>query len=170
MPAAISVGVNPTFAGERSRRVEAYVLDPTSDLDLYDREVEVVFVERLRGMLRFESVEDLVAAMQRRRRPGARGAPGLLTARPPPTRNDVPVRPERPSARPGDPVAATEQWFLRQRPALLRAGAARRRPSGAAAAPDACPLLVGTVLAAVGVAALVALGGVRGPHGRARRR
>ena len=63
MPAAISVGVNPTFAGERSRRVEAYVIDADRDLDLYDREVEVVFVHRLRGMLRFESVDDLVAAM-----------------------------------------------------------------------------------------------------------
>jgi riboflavin kinase/FMN adenylyltransferase len=62
MPAAISVGVNPTFAGERSRRVEAYVLD-RDDLDLYDREVEVVFVKRLRGMLRFDSAEALVAAM-----------------------------------------------------------------------------------------------------------
>lgn len=61
-PAAISVGTNPTFAGERTRRVEAYVLD-RDDLDLYDREVEVVFAHRLRGMLRFDSVEDLLAAM-----------------------------------------------------------------------------------------------------------
>ena len=68
MPAAISVGVNPTFAGERNRRVEAYVIDGAGadggDLDLYDREVEVVFVQRLRGTLRFESVDDLVAAMR----------------------------------------------------------------------------------------------------------
>jgi len=63
LPSAISVGVNPTFAGERSRRVEAYVLDRT-DLDLYDREVEVVFVSRLRGMLRFDSVEELLEAMR----------------------------------------------------------------------------------------------------------
>jgi riboflavin kinase/FMN adenylyltransferase len=63
MAAAISVGTNPTFAGERDRRVEAYVLD-RSDLDLYDREVEVVFVRRLRGMLRFDSVEELVSAMR----------------------------------------------------------------------------------------------------------
>ena len=62
MPAAISVGVNPTFAGERNRRVEAYVLD-RDDLELYDREVEVVFVKRIRGMLRFDSAEALVAAM-----------------------------------------------------------------------------------------------------------
>ncbi len=63
MPAAISVGVNPTFEGERSRRVEAYVIDAGHDLDLYDREVEVTFVERLRGMLRFDSVDQLIAAM-----------------------------------------------------------------------------------------------------------
>jgi riboflavin kinase / FMN adenylyltransferase len=63
MPAAISVGTNPTFAGERSRRVEAYVLD-RDDLELYECEVDVVFVQRLRGMLRFESVDELVSAMQ----------------------------------------------------------------------------------------------------------
>jgi riboflavin kinase/FMN adenylyltransferase len=63
MPAAISVGVNPTFAGERSRRVESYVLD-RDDLELYDCEVEVVFVKRLRGMLRFDSVDELLTAMR----------------------------------------------------------------------------------------------------------
>lgn len=61
-PAAISVGTNPTFEGERERRVESYVLD-RSDLELYGREVEVAFVERLRGMVRFDSVESLLAAM-----------------------------------------------------------------------------------------------------------
>lgn len=62
MPAAISVGVNPTFAGERDRRVEAYVID-RGDIDLYGREVEIVFAHRLRGMQRFASVEELTAAM-----------------------------------------------------------------------------------------------------------
>ncbi|TWH01607.1 riboflavin kinase/FMN adenylyltransferase [Nocardioides sp. J9] len=61
-PAAISVGTNPTFAGERERRVESYVLDRT-DLQLYGREVEVEFVERLRGMVRFDSVDALLTAM-----------------------------------------------------------------------------------------------------------
>jgi riboflavin kinase / FMN adenylyltransferase len=61
-PAAISVGTNPTFDGERARRVESYVLDRT-DLELYGVEVEVSFVERLRGMVAFESVEKLVAQM-----------------------------------------------------------------------------------------------------------
>ncbi|GEB13089.1 bifunctional riboflavin kinase/FAD synthetase [Pimelobacter simplex] len=61
-PAAISVGTNPTFAGERESRVESYVLDRT-DLDLYGREVEVAFADRLRGMVRFDSVDDLLTAM-----------------------------------------------------------------------------------------------------------
>ncbi len=61
-PAAISVGTNPTFDGLRDRRVEAYVLDRT-DLDLYGVEVEIAFVERLRGMVRFDSIDDLLVAM-----------------------------------------------------------------------------------------------------------
>jgi riboflavin kinase/FMN adenylyltransferase len=60
LPAAVSVGTNPTFDGAE-RRVEAYVLD--ADLDLYDEHVVVEFVARLRGMVRFEHVEALVAAM-----------------------------------------------------------------------------------------------------------
>jgi riboflavin kinase/FMN adenylyltransferase len=61
-PAAISVGTNPTFHGERARRVESYVLDRT-DLDLYGVEVEVAFTERLRGMVTFDSVDELVVQM-----------------------------------------------------------------------------------------------------------
>jgi riboflavin kinase/FMN adenylyltransferase len=61
-PAAISVGTNPTFDGERERRVESYVLDRT-DLDLYGVEVEVSFIEHLRGMVKFEGIEKLVETM-----------------------------------------------------------------------------------------------------------
>lgn len=60
-PAAISVGTNPTFDGT-DRRVESYVLDRT-DLELYDDLVEVVFVEHLRGMVKFDSVDALVTQM-----------------------------------------------------------------------------------------------------------
>ncbi|MFT4298698.1 MAG: bifunctional riboflavin kinase/FAD synthetase [Aeromicrobium sp.] len=60
-PAAVSVGDNPTFDGTE-RRVEAYVLDRT-DLDLYDQEIRVEFVQRLRGMEAFGSVEALVEQM-----------------------------------------------------------------------------------------------------------
>jgi riboflavin kinase/FMN adenylyltransferase len=62
MPAAISVGTNPTFDGVRDRRVEAYVLDRT-DLDLYGCQVEISFVARIRGMVKFEGVDALVATM-----------------------------------------------------------------------------------------------------------
>ena len=61
-PAAISVGTNPTFDGERDRRVESYVLD-RDDLELYGVEVEVAFVERLRGMVKFEGIEALIETM-----------------------------------------------------------------------------------------------------------
>lgn len=61
-PAAISVGTNPTFEGERERRVESYVLDRT-DLELYGVEVEVTFVAHLRGMARFDGVEALLEQM-----------------------------------------------------------------------------------------------------------
>jgi len=62
-PAAISVGTNPTFDGVRARRVESYVLDRT-DLELYGVEVEVSFVERLRGMVAFDSVDALIVQME----------------------------------------------------------------------------------------------------------
>jgi riboflavin kinase / FMN adenylyltransferase len=61
LPAAISVGTNPTFDGTE-RRVESYVLD-RDDLELYGVEVEVSFLRRLRGMERFESVEELLEQM-----------------------------------------------------------------------------------------------------------
>jgi len=59
-PAAISVGTNPTFE-VRQRRVEAYVLD--FEGDLYGQAIGVEFVERLRGMEKFDGVESLVAQM-----------------------------------------------------------------------------------------------------------
>ncbi len=62
LPAAISVGTNPTFDGDRERRVESYVLD-RDDLELYGVPVEVSFVSRIRGMRRFDSVEELVETM-----------------------------------------------------------------------------------------------------------
>jgi len=58
-PAAISVGVNPTFDDVHARQVEAYVLDET-DLDLYGRRVEIQFVQRVRGMVAFQGIEALI--------------------------------------------------------------------------------------------------------------
>jgi riboflavin kinase/FMN adenylyltransferase len=60
--AAISVGTNPTFE-VRQRRVEAYLLDFAGDL--YGDALGIEFVERLRGMERFDSVDALVEQMHR---------------------------------------------------------------------------------------------------------
>ena len=62
MPAAISVGNNPTFDTEDPRTVEAYVLD-RDDLDLYDERVMVEFTAHIRPTLRFDSVDELLEAM-----------------------------------------------------------------------------------------------------------
>jgi len=63
LPAAVSIGTNPTFDGHQ-RRVEAYALDRT-DLDLYGEQVGVELVERLRPTERFDSVEELLEQMAR---------------------------------------------------------------------------------------------------------
>ncbi|MFQ6170316.1 bifunctional riboflavin kinase/FAD synthetase [Oryzobacter sp. R7] len=62
MPCAISVGTNPTFDTHDRRTVEAYVLD-RDDLDLYDETVMVEFTAHIRPTVRFESVDELTAAM-----------------------------------------------------------------------------------------------------------
>ena len=62
LPAAISIGTNPTFAGTE-RRVEAFVLD--FDGDLYGEQVGLDFVGRLRDTVRFDGVEALMAQMAR---------------------------------------------------------------------------------------------------------
>lgn len=60
LPAAVSVGTNPTFSG-RVRTVEAYVLDVSEDF--YGYEVGLDFVARVRGQERFDRIEDLVERM-----------------------------------------------------------------------------------------------------------
>src|SRR5579859_1131416 len=60
-PAAISVGTNPTF-GDADRTVEAYALD-RDDLDLYGVHAAIDFTDRLRGTVRFDSVDALITQM-----------------------------------------------------------------------------------------------------------
>lgn len=60
LPAATSVGTNPTFGGH-GLRVEAYVLD--FDEDLYGLEVSLAFTHWLRGQERYDDVADLIAQM-----------------------------------------------------------------------------------------------------------
>ena len=61
MPAAISVGTNPTFDGT-SRTVEAYAIDRVG-LDLYGLHVSVDFLAYLRGMEKFDSIDALLDRM-----------------------------------------------------------------------------------------------------------
>ncbi|MBK1788580.1 bifunctional riboflavin kinase/FAD synthetase [Prauserella cavernicola] len=60
LPAAVSVGTNPTFSG-RERTVEAFVLDV--DEDFYGQHVALDFVARLRGQIKFDSSDGLVEQM-----------------------------------------------------------------------------------------------------------
>jgi riboflavin kinase/FMN adenylyltransferase len=62
-PAAVSVGVRPTFATGRGLLVEAHLIG--FDGDLYGRRLRLAFVERLRGERAFESVDALVDQMRR---------------------------------------------------------------------------------------------------------
>jgi riboflavin kinase/FMN adenylyltransferase len=62
-PAAVSIGVRPTFVTGRGELVEAYLMD--FDDDLYGSRLELAFLKRLRGEKRFESVDALVDQMAR---------------------------------------------------------------------------------------------------------
>ena len=62
-PAAVNVGVRPTFETGRGLLIESYLID--FEADLYGQNLRVAFVERLRGEKRFPSVEGLVEAMNR---------------------------------------------------------------------------------------------------------
>jgi riboflavin kinase/FMN adenylyltransferase len=62
-PAAVSIGVRPTFKTGRGELIEAYLLD--FDGDLYGRELCLEFLERLRGERRFNTAEALIEQMHR---------------------------------------------------------------------------------------------------------
>lgn len=63
LPAAVSIGVRPTFDTGRGVLVETYILD--RDVDLYGKILRVAFVKRLRGEKRFDSAEELIDQMER---------------------------------------------------------------------------------------------------------
>ena len=62
-PAAVNVGIRPTFETGRGLLVEAYLID--FDGDLYGRTLRIAFISRLRGERRFPGVEELIAQMHR---------------------------------------------------------------------------------------------------------
>jgi riboflavin kinase / FMN adenylyltransferase len=60
-PAAVNVGVRPTFVTGRGVLIEAYLID--FEGDLYDRELRLAFLSRLRGERRFDSTKALIDQM-----------------------------------------------------------------------------------------------------------
>ena len=59
-PAAVNIGVRPTFESETAaEKVEAHLLD--FDGDIYNERVVLGFLDRLRGETRFDGVEALIA-------------------------------------------------------------------------------------------------------------
>jgi riboflavin kinase / FMN adenylyltransferase len=62
VPAAVNVGVRPTFDSGRGVLIETYLID--REEDLYGSVLRVAFVERLRGERRFAGVEELIAQMR----------------------------------------------------------------------------------------------------------
>jgi len=60
-PAAVSIGVRPTFGSGRAELIEAYVMD--FDGDLYGHHLRLDFLCRLRGERRFGSAQALVDQM-----------------------------------------------------------------------------------------------------------
>ncbi len=62
-PAAVNVGVRPTFETGRGVLIETYVID--DDVDLYGHTLRVAFIARLRGEKRFGGVDELVAQMSK---------------------------------------------------------------------------------------------------------
>jgi riboflavin kinase / FMN adenylyltransferase len=62
-PAAVNVGVRPMFETGRGLLVEAHLIGFQGDL--YGETLRIAFLERLRGEKRFDSVDELVAQMNR---------------------------------------------------------------------------------------------------------
>jgi len=60
---ATSIGVNPTTDAGDEVKVETYVLD--FDGDLYDAELRVHLLERLRDEIRFDGLEPLTQQMRK---------------------------------------------------------------------------------------------------------
>ena len=63
VPAAVNVGVRPTFESGRGVLIETYLID--REEDLYGRTLRVAFVERLRGERNYPDVQQLIDQMHR---------------------------------------------------------------------------------------------------------
>lgn len=62
-PAAVNVGIRPTFETGRGVLIETYIMD--FEANLYEQPLRIAFAKRLRGEKRFSSAEELIAQMHR---------------------------------------------------------------------------------------------------------
>ncbi len=58
----VNIGFNPTFNRDRLS-VEVHIFDFGDTI--YGEEIEVIFIERIRGEIQFQSAEDLIAQIQK---------------------------------------------------------------------------------------------------------
>ena len=63
VPAAVNVGVRPTFESGRGVLIETYLID--HEENLYGKTLRVAFAERLRGERAYHEVDELIAQMHR---------------------------------------------------------------------------------------------------------
>lgn len=63
VPSAVNVGVRPTFVTGRGLLIETHLIDWTGDL--YGHEIEIAFLNRMRGERRYDTVEALTDQMNR---------------------------------------------------------------------------------------------------------
>jgi riboflavin kinase / FMN adenylyltransferase len=61
-PGALSIGRNPTFT-DGKRSIEAHILDFNENI--YDKTLDILFIERIRDEIRFDSPGELIAQIDR---------------------------------------------------------------------------------------------------------
>ncbi len=66
MPGLASLGIRPTFEDDGAPMVEVWISD--FDRDIYGRQIKVTFMKRLRDEMKFDSVQELIAQMDRDKR------------------------------------------------------------------------------------------------------
>ena len=140
LPAAISVGTNPTFDGERERRVEAYVLDRDRPRALRRAGGDLVRRPDPRGWS-----SSRAWTPSSRRWPRTSYGPGSCWGS---VSADIPGP---------TPLAATDAWFLRQRPVRSSCPSGAPRCRRALPAATLVPFVVVTVLVAAAAGVGLAL-------------
>jgi riboflavin kinase/FMN adenylyltransferase len=62
-PAAVHIGESPTFGSGDANKVEVHLIG--FDGDLYDQQIAVEFVQKIRGIVRFDSPDELTSQLRK---------------------------------------------------------------------------------------------------------